>query len=72
MTPGLQTRTLENLRRGGFNDSGGSEYVTLWDRNCAGTSASLDNLSFALGVEVVSYRGDFGTDWQKLILPHRP
>lgn len=65
VTPGLQTRALENLKSESFDYDGGFEYVTLWDRVHAGTAASADTLSFAIGAEVVSHMGDFGTDWKK-------
>ena len=65
VTPGLQTKALENLKSERFDYDGGFEYVTLWDRVHAGTAASADNLSFAIGAEVVSHMGDFSADWKK-------
>lgn len=65
VTPGLQTKALENLKSESFDYDGGFEYVTLWDRVHAGAIAGQDSLSFAIGAEVVSHMGDFGADWKK-------
>ncbi|WP_157465421.1 hypothetical protein [Deinococcus apachensis] len=65
VTPKLQTKALENLKSESFDYDGGFEYVTLWDRMHAGAITGQDSLSFALGAEVVSQMGDFGTDWKK-------
>ncbi|GBF06764.1 hypothetical protein DAERI_100127 [Deinococcus aerius] len=65
VTPGLQTKALENLRSESFEYGGGFEYVTLWDRTHASIAFDAGNLSFRLGAEVVSQMGDFSADWQK-------
>lgn len=65
VTPGLQTKALENLKSESFDYDGGFKYVTLWDRTHAGTAFDAGNLSFRIGAEVVSQMGDFGDDWKK-------
>ncbi len=65
ITPGVQTKALENLQNESFDYDGTFEYVTLWSETGYDTAASVENLKFKLRAEVVSQMDAFSADWKK-------